>query len=342
MIAAIPQIDPTTALNTFGDVVGSNDPQVFLLVFVAVLARILGFLIVAPFFGGMNIPMTARVGFSVILTAVTVPYALPTVGPALKMELSGGGAFDLLLLSLNQVLVGLMLGFCASFLFYAIESAGRIIDTQRGANITDIIAPQTGERTSPLGQWLQMLALMIFLVSGLHMAMLEGFLQTFVVFPPTLGLEWLGDPLKASADHPELTGVIKAFAEMSGDSLLLTLQIAAPAMITLTLTDVLLGIVNRGAPQVNVFVLSQVVKGPIGIAAIMIALLPTWNYLQKHELTRICPEKTTISACAGGEGSNSMVRLAEKMDRSNDELVRQQRVEYAREHTPNVSGEVND
>lgn len=336
MIASIPQIDPATALKTFGDVVGTNDPQVFLLVFVAVLARILGFMIVAPFFGGMNIPMTARVGFSVILAAVTVPYAQGVVAPALQMELQGGGAFDLLLLALNQVLVGLMLGFSASFLFYAIESAGRIIDTQRGSNITDIIAPQTGERTSPTGQWLMMVALMIFLVSGLHMAMLEGFLQTFKVFPPTLGLEWLGDPLRASADRPELTGVIRAFAQMSGDSLLLTLQIAAPAMITLMLTDVLLGIINRGAPQVNVFALSQVVKGPIGIAAIMIALLPTWNYLRDHALTRVCPEQTTVATCSA-EGTNSMVALAEKMDRSNDEAVRQER-----QRNFSAPGEVND
>jgi flagellar biosynthetic protein FliR len=338
MIAAIPQIDPAIALKTFGDVVGSDDPQLFLLVFVAVLARVLGFMIVAPFFGGMNIPMTARVGFSIILTAVTVPYAMDMgVGIAVGMELKGGGAFDLLLLAINQVLVGLMLGFCASFLFYAIESAGRIIDTQRGSNITDIIAPQTGERTSPTGQWLMMVSLMIFLVSGLHMAMLEGFLQTFKVFPPTLGLEWLGDPLHASAEHPELTGVIRAFAQMSGDSLLLTLQIAAPAMITLMLTDVLLGIINRGAPQVNVFALSQVVKGPIGIAAIMIALLPTWNYLRDHALTRVCPETTTVAACHGGEGTNSMVALAEKMDRSNDEAVRQER-----QRNFSAVGEVND
>jgi hypothetical protein len=90
------------------------------------------------------------------------------------------------------------------------------------------------------------------------------------------------------------------------------------------LTDVLLGIINRGAPQVNVFALSQVVKGPIGIAAIMIALLPTWNYVRDHALTRVCPEQTTITKC-GKEGPNSMVHLAEQMDRSNDELVRQER-----------------
>jgi type III secretion protein SpaR/YscT/HrcT len=298
LLANIPAIDPAVAADALGNLTGTDDPQTMLLVAGAVLARILGFMVVAPFFGGMNIPMTARVALASVLTVVTVPFVEGTVGPALVKELSGGGAFDYALLLINQVLVGLFLGFCASMVFYAIESAGRVIDTQRGSNMTDIVAPMTGERTSPTGQFLMMIALMILLVSGLHVVMLQGILNSFQVFPPTLGLEWLGDPLRASADHPQLEGTIKAFAEMSGNSLLLTLQVAAPAMITLMLTDVLLGIINRGAPQVNVFALSQVVKGPIGIAALMIALLPTWNYLQDHAIPSIVEGPTSITAVA--------------------------------------------
>ncbi|MCW2923622.1 MAG: flagellar biosynthetic protein FliR/type secretion protein SpaR/YscT/HrcT [Thermoleophilia bacterium] len=307
LLATIPQIDPAVAARTFGNVIGAKDPVMFLLVGAAVLARVLGFMIVAPFFGGMNIPMTARVGMSVILTAVIEPYVEGPVGASLLKELHNGGSFDMLLLCANQVLVGLMLGFCASFIFYAIESAGRVIDTQRGSNITDIIAPQTGERTSPIGQWLMMVALVILLTSGMHMEMLTGFINTFKIFPPTIGLEWLGDPLNAGPGHPELEGTLKAFATMSGDSLLLTLQIAAPAMITLMLTDVLLGIINRGAPQVNVFALSQIVKGPIGIAAVMIALIPMWNYIRDDAIPRFAT------------GKGSITTLAEKMQCSSAE-----------------------
>ncbi len=336
LLANIPQVDPQVALGAIGQILGEKDPQVFLIVGVAVLARILGFLIVAPFFGGMNIPMTARVGFAIIMTAVTVPYVDDTVGASLYLEIKGGGPIDMLLMATNQVLVGLMLGFCASFIFYAIESAGRVIDTQRGSNITDIIAPQTGERTSPTGQWLMMVALVVLLTNGLHLEMVKGIINSFEIFPPTLGLEWLGDPLKAGPDHPELEGAIWAFAQMSGDSLLLTLQIAAPAMITLMLTDVLLGIINRGAPQVNVFALSQIVKGPIGIFALMIALLPTWNYVRDHAIPRICSEGSQIEACSGDHGSNSIAQLAEKMHKSDLEAKR-----VAREEASDSTGEVS-
>lgn len=314
-IANIPAIDPAQAADAFGTLMGTDDPQALLLIFGAVLARMLGFMIVAPFFGGMNIPMTARVALASIVSAVTVPYVSDVVGPALVKELASGGAFDYVLLLLNQVLVGLFLGFCASLIFYAIESAGRIIDTQRGSNMTDIVAPMTGERTSPTGQFLMMTALMVLLVSGLHMVMLEGVLNSFKVFPPTLGLEWLGDPLRAGPDHPELQSTIRAFAQMSGDSLLLTLQIAAPAMITLMLTDVLLGIINRGAPQVNVFALSQVIKAPIGIAVVMIALIPTWNYLSQNAIPRIV------------DGDYSITAIAQTMQRSDVEANRTKHAE---------------
>jgi flagellar biosynthetic protein FliR len=340
MLAAIPSVDPHLVAQTLGQVIDpSKDPTIFLGVFVVVFARILGFMIVAPFFGGMNIPMTARVGFAVVLTAVTEPYAYDMVSASMGKELgSHPHAFDLLLMCVNQVFVGLMLGFCASFIFYAIESAGRIIDTQRGSNITDILAPQTGERTSPTGQYLNMVALMILLTSGLHMEMIKGLLGTFRIFPPTLGLEWLGDPLHASSKHPELTGVIAQFAKMSGDSLLLTLQIAAPAMITLMLTDVLLGIINRGAPQVNVFALSQVVKGPIGIFALMVALLPTWNYLRDHAIPRVCSGDSTIVASCDHEGSNSLTGMARKMQAADVAAQRAKRADAARSDS---AGEVS-
>ena len=315
MFANIPSIDPSQAEDLFGQLMHTANPGLFLMVAGAVLARILGFMIVGPFFGSMNIPMTARVAFSVIMTAVITPYAQDGVGASIAHELGrNAGPFDYLLLLVNQVFIGLFLGFCGSFIFYAIESAGRVIDTQRGSNMADIIAPQSGERTSPTGQFLMMIALVIFVVSGLHMQMLEAFLKTFEVFPPTLGLEWLGDPIQASHGHPELEGVIKTFATMSGNSLLLTLQIAAPAMITLLLTDVLLGIINRGAPQVNVFALSQVVKGPIGIAALMIALLPIWNYVEDHALPRIV------------SGENSITAVATKM-RDSDRMAKQVQAE---------------
>lgn len=309
MPVALPNIEPQAALDLVGMAVGTDQPGLFLIVGGAVLARLLGFLIVIPFFGSMNIPLTARVAFAVVMAAVITPFVMSDIGESVGREVYQKHEFTYVFLLVTQVLVGLMLGFVGAFVFYAIESAGRIIDTQRGSNMTDIIAPQSGERTSPTGQWLMMFALMVLLLSGLHLPMLEGLIQSFSVFPPTVGLEWLGDPIQGGAD-PKMTGTIKEFAWLSGSSLELTMKIAAPAMLTLMLTDVLLGIVNRGAPQVNVFALSQVVKGPIGIAALMVALIPIGSYIQNEAIPSIV------------EGEHSITAMAERMRDTSDAVTR--------------------
>ena len=296
----IPTLSSTDALQTIGAVTGYSDPAAAMATGAVVLARLIGFMLVAPFFGSMNIPMTARVGLAVVLSAVITPMIAGTTIPGLAKT---GGGINFALLLVNQLLIGLMLGFVAAFVFYGIESAGRIIDTQRGSNITDILAPQTGERTSPTGQWLMMLALILLVVTGQHMLMLEALIDTFRIFPATGDLGWITDQ-KHGAD------VILHFAELSGESLMITLKVAAPAMISLLLADILLGIINRGAPQVNVFALSQVVKGPIGIAAVLVSLSALAVFMTGNGVIDGVFEGIT------GDGSNpaSIRHLAELMD----------------------------
>lgn len=262
MIDGLPQITGAqlAALAPFAPVIGQG---------VVVFARIVGMIVMMPFFGSMNIPMTVRVAMAAVLAAVVTP----TVGDSV-IALPGDQVSFILLL-VNQVLIGLMLGLVAAFVFSGIESAGRIIDTQRGSNITDIIAPQSGERTSPSGQWLMMLALVIFLATGQHMVLLSGMIQSFHVLPATLSLDWIGD-----RNHD---GLIKEFAGLSSNMLEIAVKVAAPAMLTILLSDVLLGIINRGAPQVNVFMLSMPLKAILGIAAMFTALGATLYFFTGQE-----------------------------------------------------------
>lgn len=283
MLPGLPEVTSGGALDVIGAATGSAQPTILLATFAVVLARMIGFIIVAPFFGGMNIPMAARVGLAVVITAVITPMLAGSATTGLAEAYPTGLGF--LLLLVNQVLIGLMFGFVASFVFYGIESAGRVIDTQRGSNMSDILAPMTGERTSPSGQWLMMVALMVLLTSGLHLVMLEAMIQTFRLFPPTSSLDWIGIAGKGELEN--LSPVMHQFVHLSGQSLLITIKVAAPAMISLMLADVLLGIINRGAPQVNVFALSQVIKGPIGIGGLLVSLVAIVAYMENDALASI-------------------------------------------------------
>lgn len=251
--------EATTVAEAVTGLTGSLSLATALVVF----ARMVGFFVLAPFFGSMNIPMTVRVSMAAVLSIVAAPLVGTT---AVAGVLKSGGGLGFSMLLVNQVLIGLLMGIVCGFVFYGIESAGRVIDTQRGSNISDTIAPQSGERTSPMGQWMMMLALVIFISTGQHLVMLEGIINSFTAFPPTTSLDWVGDPMKGT------DSLVKLLADLSGQLLVITMQVAAPAMLSLMLTDVLLGIINRGAPQVNVFALSMVIKGPIGLAAVLMSL----------------------------------------------------------------------
>lgn len=268
----LPEVTPDQALAVTQQFSGSGSPALFLSSALVVFARIAGFFMFVPFFGSQNIPMTARVGFALVLSAIVSPLVMDTIAPGL----AEAGGLNLILLLLNQGLIGLMLGLSVAFVFYAIESAGRIIDTQRGSNMSDIVAPMTGDRTSPTGQWLMMLALVILLTTGQHLMLIDGLVQSFQAVPATMSLDWLGHV--ENGKLPEGT-VMHRFAQLSGEMLVIVIKIAAPAMLSLLLADILLGIINRGAPQVNVFALSQVIKGPLGIGALLISIWAISSYI---------------------------------------------------------------
>jgi flagellar biosynthetic protein FliR len=283
----LPEASTSGALEVVGSISGSATPELFLAAGLVVLARVIGFMVVVPFFGSQSVPMQMRVAIGVVLTAVITPYVADTAAPGI-VAAGGGTGFALLLA--NQVLIGVMLGFVGAFLFFAIEAAGRVLDVQRGDSMPGAPQRETGSQTSPSGNFLMYVALMILIISGQHMRMLGAFIDTFRIFPATTSLDWMGDPLAKGGGSEHISGnsnLIEAFAYMSGHSLELMLQIAAPAMLSLLLADVLLGIINRGAPQVNVFALSQVVKGPIGLAALVVALTGIGLHIEKDVLPNI-------------------------------------------------------
>src|SRR5262245_10785926 len=98
--------------------------------------------ILIPAFGGQNVPSQVRMGLGLALSVL----CLPTVMPLLPER--GGTLFWILLLA-REVAVGFTVGFVGSSIFRAAESAGRLVDTLRGASMAEVISPVTEGRASP-------------------------------------------------------------------------------------------------------------------------------------------------------------------------------------------------
>lgn len=241
----------------------NQSPQTFLVLVGLAFARLLSFLSIVPFFGGASVPGRVKVATAAAFVVILYPGLAASTSPDVPL---GFGAIGFGALLVKEALVGFTLGFVASLVFEAVQVAGRIIDFQRGATMGESFAPQLQTRVSELGQFKLQFAIILFLAIGAHRFFIDALFRSFEAVPAT------SFPHIQAGWTPQLAFIV----EMSASVLAIGVQLAMPAMIALLLTDTFFGIINRVAPQVNVFFLSMPVKMALGLL-IVLAALPLYN-----------------------------------------------------------------
>ena len=232
-------IEPVQLIMLVGLVLGRSVPTLFL----------------TPFLGGKAVPGNVKVGISLALTVLLLPLLLQIEG-----TVPGGAAYGFLMA--KEVAVGITLGFLASLVFHAFSSAGRLADVQRGSNMGETFVYQMGAQTSYLGQFYFQAAIVIFLILNGHHVFLRGYMRSFEVLPV-----WSFPELSAGVGP-----AIDQMARLSADLFVIAVQLSAPVVIAVFLTDVGFGIINRASPQINVFMLSFPLKMFLGILMLLFAL----------------------------------------------------------------------
>lgn len=237
----------------------SQSPQTFLVLVGLSFARLVSFFSIVPFFGGAAVPARVKVATAMALVVILYPSLAASVPETQPL---GFGPLGFMALLTKEVLVGFTLGFIASLVFEAVQVAGRIVDFQRGSTMAELYAPQLQTRVSELGQFKLQLAIVLFITIGAHRLFIKSLLQSYEYIPA------LTFPHFAPGWSPAAELIVKLTAAV----FTIGLQLAAPALIALLLTDLFFGIINRVAPQVNVFFLSMPVKMLVGIIVVLIAL----------------------------------------------------------------------
>ncbi|HEX8368787.1 MAG TPA: type III secretion system export apparatus subunit SctT [Pyrinomonadaceae bacterium] len=237
-----------------------QSPQAFLVLFGLSFARFISFIVIVPFFGGQVVPSQVKAATATALVIITYPSLLaelPTDGSPL-----GFGAVGFVGLLAKEVFVGFTLGFVASLVFEAVAVAGRIADFQRGSTMSELFSPQLQERVSELGQFQLQLAIVVFLTTGAHRFFISALVRSFEFIPamrfPNIEAGW--------------TPAAEFMTVITGSVLSIGVQLAVPVVVTLLLTDLFFGLINRVAPQINVFFLSMPVKMWVGIFVVLVAL----------------------------------------------------------------------
>ena len=126
----------------------------------------------------------------------------------------------------------------------------------------EMLSPQVQQQVSQLGQFKIQLAIVIFLAIGAHRFFISALIRSFEFIPAT----------KFPHIEPGWTPAAEFIAVLTASVISIGMQLAIPAVLALLLTDLFFGLINRVAPQANVFFLSLPVKMAMGIFVIAISL----------------------------------------------------------------------
>lgn len=194
--------------------------------------RISALFVAIPVFSGRLVPPRIKVGLTLAVAFLAVPL-LPE-GPAIQIWSHEG-----LLTGIQQLLIGLVMGFALQLVFSAIVFAGQGIAYSMGLGFASMVDPVTGVSVPVVSQFYLVLATLLFLALGGHLVMIGLILDSFKTFP-----------IDASGfAGNEFWTVIAWSSRIFSAGLLMAL----PAIASLLMINIAFGVVTRAAPQLNIF-----------------------------------------------------------------------------------------
>jgi flagellar biosynthetic protein FliR len=196
------------------------------------LTRILGLITAAPVLGNASFPVTAKVGLGVFLAIIIAP-TVPAVPAADPMSLAG------LIVVLQQLLIGVGMGFAMRLVFGAVEFAGEISSLTMGLGFASFFDPNSQGRSSAVSQFTAALGTLLFLAVNAHLALLSALAESFTTLPISA--------------VPMFGGGFRQLAELGVKVFSSGLQLCLPIVAALLLTNIALGILTRAAPSLNLF-----------------------------------------------------------------------------------------
>jgi flagellar biosynthesis protein FliR len=219
--------------------------------FFLVLARLSPLFVLAPLFSSKQLPGRVRTVIAVGLAIGLMPIAMHGQRMPLDVLPIAG-------LLIKELLVGLAFALSLSLLFAAISSAGSLLDVLVGFSFGAVLDPLTGNQSAVLSQLYGLVAIAIFVVTGGDAWVIKGLSRTFALIPLT------GAPDIASL----AAGVRAVFTTI----FTVALEVAAPVLLAMVVTDVAFGVVSRVVPQLNVFGVGFPVKVIVGMLVVAASL----------------------------------------------------------------------
>jgi flagellar biosynthesis protein FliR len=222
-----------------------------LVAFFLVLARVSPLFAIAPLFSSKLVPMRVR---AVVAVGLSIGLS-PVVSKGHTIDLD---AFTLAGLIGKEVLIGLAFAYALAALFAAVTVAGSFLDTLVGFSFGSLVDPISGNQSSILAQLYSMVAVLIFIAIGGDTWVIQGLARTYEVVP--------------ISDYPALGPLVAGANGMFVQVFTSALQVAAPVLLAILITDAGFGMVSRVVPQLNVFQVAFPTKVLVALLLIGVSL----------------------------------------------------------------------
>ncbi len=216
--------------------------------------RIGAFFMAAPIFGANMVPMPVRLGLAFFVTLLLMPLLPP-------VPVIDGLTLHAWLLVIQQILIGVSLGFMVQLLFQVFVMFGQVVAMQIGMGMARMADPTTGINVTVLSQYTLILTNLVFLATGGHLVVIYTLAESFTIIPVTTE--------GFSREHAWLIASQGAWLYMGA------FLMALPIIFAKLVVNIALGVIVRAAPQLNIFVIGFPIM-------MMLGLLELWVWVADY------------------------------------------------------------
>lgn len=244
-------------------------------VFLLILVRIASFIYTAPFFNIASVPQRVKLALAIFISILIF-----MVTP--DKSLAYSGILDFAVLVVKESVVGLLLGFVCTVCVQAITFAGHIIDVNIGLSMANMYDPTFKSQTSISGTFYYYTAFLLMMISGLYQFLISAIVDSYDIIP-------------INSVSVNMT-LYDSFLEIIAGFFIVGFRIALPVFVALMLLNVILGILTKVAPQINMFAVGMQMKLLLGLAVMFltVGLLPSISAFIMNMM------KQAVRSIAGG------------------------------------------
>ena len=225
-----------------------GDLEVYLLIVV----RIMSFIFVCPFFGGRQTPNIVKVGYGLLLSILlygAVPFYPPDYNTVAGYTV----------IVLKEAMVGLLIGFAVTMCQQITAFAGSVVDMQIGLSMVSMMDPATSQQVTITGSLYSQYLTLALIITGMYQYILKALVDSFTLIP-----------INGAVIHSDrMLNVMLAFMK---NYIVIGFRICLPIFIITFITNVILGVLAKVSPQMNMFSVGIQIKIVVGLVIMFITV----------------------------------------------------------------------